>query len=175
MRHHYGLTVLLQVKHSTGYLKASLRSDCICCVFGCCSRIKPLLVTESLMNILQYLCCLFFQGRLNELMSQIRMQNHFGAVKSEERYSVDADLLREIKQVRQHIYTAHRILASAQSNCSSRQLWFSRLWLPLNNIFKRFWALTETLLPDLSLSALETAAGGFKSFDQRHQRWPGGH
>lgn len=40
-----------------------------------------------------------FQGRLNELMSQIRMQNHFGAVRSEERYSVDADLLREIKQV----------------------------------------------------------------------------
>uniref|UniRef100_A0A8C3B1E3 Nucleoporin 54 n=1 Tax=Cyclopterus lumpus TaxID=8103 RepID=A0A8C3B1E3_CYCLU len=38
-----------------------------------------------------------FKGRLNELMSQIRMQNHFGAVRSEERYSVDADLLREIK------------------------------------------------------------------------------
>ena len=33
-------------------------------------------------------------------MSQIRMQNHFGAVRSEERYSVDADLLREIRQVR---------------------------------------------------------------------------
>uniref|UniRef100_A0A8C9SDU0 54 kDa nucleoporin n=1 Tax=Scleropages formosus TaxID=113540 RepID=A0A8C9SDU0_SCLFO len=39
-----------------------------------------------------------FKGRLNELMSQIRMQNHFGAVRSEERYSIDADLLREIKQ-----------------------------------------------------------------------------
>ncbi|XP_028827508.1 nucleoporin p54 isoform X4 [Denticeps clupeoides] len=39
-----------------------------------------------------------FKGRLNELMSQIRMQNHFGAVRSEERYIVDADLLREIKQ-----------------------------------------------------------------------------
>ncbi|XP_051532927.1 nucleoporin p54-like isoform X1 [Myxocyprinus asiaticus] len=39
-----------------------------------------------------------FKGRLNELMSQIRMQNHFGAVRSEERYRVDADLLREIKQ-----------------------------------------------------------------------------
>jgi len=39
-----------------------------------------------------------FKGRLNELMSQIRMQNHFGAVRSEERYSVDSDLLREIKQ-----------------------------------------------------------------------------
>ncbi|KAM4528626.1 nucleoporin p54 isoform 2-T2 [Odontesthes bonariensis] len=39
-----------------------------------------------------------FKGRLNELMSQIRMQNHFGAVRSEERYNVDADLLREIKQ-----------------------------------------------------------------------------
>ncbi|ELW70492.1 Nuclear pore complex protein Nup54 [Tupaia chinensis] len=38
------------------------------------------------------------QGRLNELMSQIRMQNHFGAVKSEERYYIDADLLQEIKQ-----------------------------------------------------------------------------
>lgn len=32
-------------------------------------------------------------------MSQIRMQNHFGAVRAEERYYVDADLLREIKQV----------------------------------------------------------------------------
>lgn len=39
-----------------------------------------------------------FKGRLNELMSQIRMQNHFGAVKSEEKYCVDSDLLREIKQ-----------------------------------------------------------------------------
>ncbi|XP_076014569.1 nucleoporin p54 isoform X2 [Genypterus blacodes] len=39
-----------------------------------------------------------FKGRLNELMSQIRMQNHFGAVRSEERYSVDADLLREVRQ-----------------------------------------------------------------------------
>nr|XP_020476817.1 nucleoporin p54 [Monopterus albus] len=39
-----------------------------------------------------------FKGRLNELMSQIRMQNHFGAVRAEERYCVDADLLREIKQ-----------------------------------------------------------------------------
>uniref|UniRef100_A0A1A8N2E5 54 kDa nucleoporin n=1 Tax=Nothobranchius pienaari TaxID=704102 RepID=A0A1A8N2E5_9TELE len=39
-----------------------------------------------------------FKGRLNELMSQIRMQNHFGAVRSEERYSVDAGLLGEIKQ-----------------------------------------------------------------------------
>ena len=40
-----------------------------------------------------------FKGRLNELMSQIRMQNHFGAVKSEKKYYIDADLLREIKQV----------------------------------------------------------------------------
>uniref|UniRef100_UPI00398F4961 nucleoporin p54 isoform X1 n=1 Tax=Pristiophorus japonicus TaxID=55135 RepID=UPI00398F4961 len=39
-----------------------------------------------------------FKGRLNELMSQIRMQNHVGAVRSEERYSVDGDLLGEIKQ-----------------------------------------------------------------------------
>lgn len=31
-------------------------------------------------------------------MSQIRMQNHFGAVKSEEKYYIDADLLQEIKQ-----------------------------------------------------------------------------
>lgn len=43
-----------------------------------------------------------FKGRLNELMSQIRMQNHFGAVRSEERYYVDADLLREIKQHLKH-------------------------------------------------------------------------
>ncbi|XP_057675765.1 nucleoporin p54 isoform X1 [Corythoichthys intestinalis] len=39
-----------------------------------------------------------FKGRLNELMSQIRMQNHFGAVRAEERYNVDTDLLREIRQ-----------------------------------------------------------------------------
>ncbi|KAL8207074.1 UNVERIFIED_CONTAM: Nuclear pore complex protein Nup54 [Gekko kuhli] len=39
-----------------------------------------------------------FKGQLNELMSQIRMQNHFGAVRSEERYYIDANLLREIKQ-----------------------------------------------------------------------------
>ncbi|XP_053887175.1 nucleoporin p54 isoform X1 [Malaclemys terrapin pileata] len=39
-----------------------------------------------------------FKGRLNELMSQIRMQNHFGAVRAEERYYIDADLLQEIKQ-----------------------------------------------------------------------------
>ncbi|KAM6987027.1 nucleoporin p54 isoform 1-T1 [Aplochiton taeniatus] len=38
-----------------------------------------------------------FKGRLNELMSQIRMQNHVGAVRAEERYSVDSDLLREIR------------------------------------------------------------------------------
>uniref|UniRef100_A0A8C2D0J4 54 kDa nucleoporin n=1 Tax=Cyprinus carpio TaxID=7962 RepID=A0A8C2D0J4_CYPCA len=43
-----------------------------------------------------------FKGRLNGLMSQIRMQNHFGAVRSEERYRVDADLLREIKQHLKH-------------------------------------------------------------------------
>lgn len=43
--------------------------------------------------------CFSSQGRLNELMSQIRMQNHFGAVRAEERYYIDADLLREIKQV----------------------------------------------------------------------------
>uniref|UniRef100_A0AAR2IJX6 54 kDa nucleoporin n=1 Tax=Pygocentrus nattereri TaxID=42514 RepID=A0AAR2IJX6_PYGNA len=39
-----------------------------------------------------------FKGRLNELMSQIRMQNHYGAVRAEEKYIVDTDLLREIKQ-----------------------------------------------------------------------------
>ncbi|XP_007252806.1 nucleoporin p54 isoform X3 [Astyanax mexicanus] len=39
-----------------------------------------------------------FKGRLNELMSQIRMQNHYGAVRAEEKYSVDTDLLREIRQ-----------------------------------------------------------------------------
>jgi len=48
----------------------------------------------------EYMCVVFVdQGRLNELMSQIRMQNHFGAVRSEERYNVDVDVLREIKQV----------------------------------------------------------------------------
>ncbi|ELW72540.1 Nuclear pore complex protein Nup54 [Tupaia chinensis] len=39
-----------------------------------------------------------FKGPLNELIAQIRMQNNFGAVKSEERCYIDADLLQEIKQ-----------------------------------------------------------------------------
>ncbi|XP_072352412.1 nucleoporin p54 isoform X2 [Scyliorhinus torazame] len=49
-----------------------------------------------------------FKGRLNELMSQIRMQNHVGAVRSEERYSVDGDLLGEIKQ---HLKLQHEGLS----------------------------------------------------------------
>lgn len=64
------------------------------------------------------MCCFFLQGRLNELMSQIRMQNHFGAVRSEERYSVDADLLREIKQVRQHFHIVH-LIVTCGCDCSS--------------------------------------------------------
>ncbi len=53
-------------------------------------------------------CVCVFQGRLNELMSQIRMQNHFGAVRSEERYRVDADLLREIRQARTSVCVCKR-------------------------------------------------------------------
>lgn len=92
----------------------------------------------------------FAQGRLNELMSQIRMQNHFGTVRSEERYSVDADLLREIRQV-----------SCVTSLCRHRVLWI---------------ALRKHHLQLFShLSALEAAAGRYKSFDQRHQRRLGRH
>lgn len=48
------------------------------------------------------------------------MQNHFGAARSEERYSVDADLLREIKQVSRYIRIMHLILTSgAFISCAS--------------------------------------------------------
>ncbi len=40
---------------------------------------------------------------------------------------------------------------------------------------KEFLAVTDKLLPHLSLPALEAAAGWFKSFDQRNQRWLGRH
>lgn len=79
------------------------------------------------------------------------MQNHFGAVRSEERYSVDADLLREIKQV-----------SCVMSLCRRCVLWialFMKLHLQLFH----------------HLSALEAAAGRYKSFDQRHQRRLGRH
>lgn len=78
-------------------------------------------------------------------MSQIRMQNHFGAVRAEERYSVDADILREIKQVRR-----------VNSHC-----------------VVQFCGLRHQLLSHLS--ALEAAAGRYKSPDQRHQRRLGRH
>lgn len=45
------------------------------------------------------------------------MQNHFGAVRSEERYSVDADLLREIKQV--CFWAVHMFLGDTCSVLSS--------------------------------------------------------
>ena len=41
----------------------------------------------------------FLQGRLNELMSQIRMQAHGGGHRSEARYTLDDNLRLEIKQV----------------------------------------------------------------------------
>lgn len=49
------------------------------------------------------------------------MQNHFGAVRSEERYSVDADLLREIKQV-SGVYTARPSVTSVHDHGCSRPL-----------------------------------------------------
>lgn len=103
------------------------------------------------------------------------MQNHFGAVRSEERYSVDADLLREIKQVRQHIYIMHPIVTSVPCDCSSRPLTAQCVSLHHDFWFWKILALIETILLCLLLSAFETAAGRFKSFDQRYQRWLGRH
>lgn len=74
-------------------------------------------------------CCLSLQGRLNELMSQIRMQNHFGAVRSEERYSVDADLLREIKQVRRPICSVCLI------DCMIAWWWYTELTRALSVLY----------------------------------------
>lgn len=51
------------------------------------------------------------------------MQNHFGAVRSEERYSVDADLLREIRQVSRNFSTS-----DLQLLCRHSQHVFSDFW-----------------------------------------------
>lgn len=51
------------------------------------------------------------------------MQNHFGAVRSEERYSVDADLLREIRQVSRNFSTS-----DLQLLCRHSQHVFSDCW-----------------------------------------------
>ena len=40
-----------------------------------------------------------FQGRLNELMSQLRMQTQVPAAKADSRFSLDPILLDEIRQV----------------------------------------------------------------------------
>ncbi|XP_061419770.1 LOW QUALITY PROTEIN: nucleoporin p54 [Lethenteron reissneri] len=39
-----------------------------------------------------------YKGRLNELMSQVRMQSHCGVARSDDKYSVEPGLLMEIKQ-----------------------------------------------------------------------------
>ena len=44
-------------------------------------------------------CFLFVQGRLNELMSQLRMQNHMGGLRSESSYQMDESVQQEIRQV----------------------------------------------------------------------------
>ena len=43
----------------------------------------------------------FFQGRLNELMSQMRMQNQLSALRQDATYQMDDNVQREVKQVRQ--------------------------------------------------------------------------
>lgn len=50
------------------------------------------------------------------------MQNHFGAVRSEERYSVDADLLREIRQVSRNFSTSDLQLLCRHSHQSAQDL-----------------------------------------------------
>jgi len=40
-----------------------------------------------------------FKGRLNELMSQIRMQNQQTMLPAEERYNIDNNMLNELRQV----------------------------------------------------------------------------
>lgn len=46
-------------------------------------------------SISSYLC----QGRLNELMSQIRMQNHLAGTRADVSYQMDPSLQQEIKHV----------------------------------------------------------------------------
>lgn len=69
-------------------------------------------------------------------MSQIRMQNHFGAVKSEERYYIDADLLREIKQVSSaYSFIPIRTAVVQQQKYSLVRIWRScNLQAPLSII-----------------------------------------
>ncbi|XP_014680788.1 PREDICTED: nucleoporin p54-like [Priapulus caudatus] len=52
-----------------------------------------------------------FKGRLNELMSQIRMQNEMSGMRWEDKYSIDEHLLQEIKQhlKKQHDGISHLI------------------------------------------------------------------
>ena len=49
-------------------------------------------------NILYIELCIF-QGRLNELMSQIRMQNHLAASGTDVNYQMDPTMLHEVKTV----------------------------------------------------------------------------
>lgn len=68
-------------------------------------------------------------------MSQIRMQNHFGAVKSEERYYIDADLLREIKQVSSaYSFIPIRMAVVQQQKYSLIRIWSCNLQAPLSVI-----------------------------------------
>uniref|UniRef100_S4RN35 54 kDa nucleoporin n=1 Tax=Petromyzon marinus TaxID=7757 RepID=S4RN35_PETMA len=53
---------------------------------------------ESLQGDLNAPTQFCMQGRLNELMSQVRMQSHCGVARSDDKYSVEPGLLMEIKQ-----------------------------------------------------------------------------
>ena len=56
---------------------------------------------NSVFEFLWEPCGYIFQGRLNELMSQIRMQNHLSSSRSDINYQMDTNVQSEIKQVSQ--------------------------------------------------------------------------
>lgn len=85
------------------------------------------------------------------------MQNHFGAVRSEERYNVDADLLREIKQVSHHICTVNRSMPYTDSYTD--YISFSDCWsFLIYFILNRHLVSRQTFFYKMKLSALHSSS-----------------
>lgn len=85
------------------------------------------------------------------------MQNHFGAVRSEERYSVDADLLREIKQV--CFWAVHMFLGYSCSVLSSEIFSFQHLKQQQEGI-SRLISVIKDDLEDIKLIEHGLSDGG---------------
>ena len=45
------------------------------------------------------ICCLLSQGRLNEMMSQIRLHSHLPGGRGSEQYTIASEMQQEIRQV----------------------------------------------------------------------------